>query len=87
MGTILRSEHPDHVDEATTASELSLYEANVELHTIIAREGSDLAELLRGRGWVVRSGWRGVSDSGDSVWNLRFETSDDEDDAMPDRPA
>jgi hypothetical protein len=72
MGTILRSEHPEHVEH----SRIEL-EGTVELRTIIAREGSDLAELLRGRGWVVRSGWRGVTDTGDSVWNLRFETPDD----------
>lgn len=84
MGTILRSEHPDRVDDSQFDTDI---EATIELRAIIAREGSDLAELLRGRGWVVRSGWRGVADNGDSVWNLRFETPEDIDIAMHEHPA
>ena len=84
MGTSLRSEHPEQVEDNQFDSEI---ESTIELRTIIAREGSDLAELLRGRGWVVRSGWRGVTDSGDSVWNLRFETPEDADTAMCEYPA
>jgi hypothetical protein len=52
-------------------------DASIELRTIIAREGSALADLLRSRGWIVRSGWRSTTDTGASVWNLRFETPDD----------
>jgi hypothetical protein len=50
--------------------------------TIVAREGSELADILRQRGWVARLGWRSGSSSGRPVWFLRFEQPDDTD--LPD---
>jgi hypothetical protein len=81
MGTILRSEHPEQIDTIDGT------EPMLEFRSIIAREGSDLAELLRGRGWVVRSGWRATTDDGDSVWHLRFETPEDTDVTLTNWPA
>jgi hypothetical protein len=40
---------------------------------IVAREGSELAQHLRARGWVARSGWRATAGTGHGVWYVRFE--------------
>lgn len=45
---------------------------------IIAREGTELAETLRATGWVARAGWRTTTETGQSVWHLRFEVVNDE---------
>ena len=76
MGTILRWEHPDQ-DELAPELELEpewdSSDTTIEFRSIIAREGSALADLLRDKGWVVRGGWRSTSEAGASIWNLRFE--------------
>ena len=43
---------------------------------IIAPEGSELANRLRSRGWVARSGWRSRGSGRQSVWLVRFEQPD-----------
>jgi hypothetical protein len=40
---------------------------------IIATEGSELANRLRSRGWVARSGWRSRQAGRSAVWLVRFE--------------
>ncbi len=40
---------------------------------IIAPEGSELADRLRSRGWVARSGWRSRQAGRPAVWLVRFE--------------
>jgi hypothetical protein len=40
---------------------------------IIAPEGSELANRLRSRGWVARSGWRSRQAGHPAVWLVRFE--------------
>jgi hypothetical protein len=40
---------------------------------IIAPEGSELANRLRSRGWVARSGWRSRQAGRSAVWLVRFE--------------
>jgi hypothetical protein len=60
MMTLLR---PDQTEERTTE----------QPQHVVAREGSELAELLRERGWVARAGWRATTDAGAGVWYLRFE--------------
>jgi hypothetical protein len=49
----------------------------MESRHIVAREGSELAETLRARGWRARSGWRSTTDTGDSIWYMRFEVPAD----------
>lgn len=48
------------------------------LRTIVAREGSELAEALRAGGWVARAGWRTADADGRAAWQLRFERPDEE---------
>jgi hypothetical protein len=45
--------------------------------SVVAREGSELAEALRASGWVARAGWRTTSESGESIWQVRFELVND----------
>jgi hypothetical protein len=45
---------------------------------IVAREGTELADMLRATGWVARAGWRTTSSEGQSVWHLRFEVTEHE---------
>jgi hypothetical protein len=45
--------------------------------TIVAREGTELANALRAGGWHVRAGWRGSDADGESVWHFRFERPDE----------
>jgi hypothetical protein len=45
--------------------------------TIVAREGTELANALRAGGWRVRAGWRGSDADGESVWHFRFERPDE----------
>ena len=45
--------------------------------TIIAREGTELADALRAGGWRVRAGWRGSDADGVAVWHFRFERPDE----------
>lgn len=42
-------------------------------HAIVAPEGSELANRLRSRGWVARSGWRSRRSGRQPVWLVRFE--------------
>ncbi len=42
------------------------------LSHVVAREGSELAERLRSRGWKATLGWRSETDEG-SIWLVRFE--------------
>lgn len=44
-----------------------------DVTSMIAREGSELAQRLRDSGWVARAGWRSSDASGRAVWHLRFE--------------
>lgn len=39
---------------------------------VVAREGSELAERLRCRGWKATLGWRSEGEDG-VVWLVRFE--------------
>ena len=41
---------------------------------IIAPEGSELANRLRSRGWIARSGWRSRQAGRPAVWLVRFES-------------
>jgi hypothetical protein len=45
--------------------------------TIVAREGTELANALRASGWQVRAGWRGSNADGATVWHFRFERPDE----------
>jgi hypothetical protein len=42
-----------------------------QAHDIVTREGSDLDQALRARGWRVRSGWRSTH-RGERVWLVRL---------------
>jgi hypothetical protein len=44
-----------------------------DLRSLVAREGTELAEALRARGWQARAGWRRVDDDGEPIWFVRFE--------------
>lgn len=61
-----------HLDE--TRDETS----EMSPRTVIAREGTELADALRAAGWVARAGWRTTTPEGTSVWHLRFEVVIDE---------
>jgi hypothetical protein len=67
MMTLLRPEQTDERTEQDSDSQ----------RYVIAREGTELASLLRERGWVARVGWRATTEADGSVWYLRFEAGDD----------
>lgn len=48
-------------------------EQETDVTSMIAREGSELAQRLRASGWVARAGWRSSDATGRPVWHLRFE--------------
>ncbi len=52
--------------------EIGQIDTGDSLSHVVAREGSELAEHLRERGWKATLGWRSESDEG-SVWLVRFE--------------
>jgi hypothetical protein len=54
-------------------------ENHVDRRSIVARDGSELAQRLRATGWTARVGWRTVTESGDTVWFVRFEHVDPDD--------
>lgn len=60
-----------HVIDTTIGSK-----KNGDLSHVVAREGSELARHLQGRGWRATLGWRSETDDG-SVWLVRFEPADD----------
>src|SRR4051794_21235726 len=43
-------------------------------HAIVAPEGSELANWLRSRGWVARSGWRSRQAGRPAIWLVRYES-------------
>lgn len=54
-------------------SEQHLTTRTTPTDAIIALEGSELANRLRSRGWVARSGWRSRAVGRPPVWFVRFE--------------
>lgn len=59
----MRSSIHDTIGQVETGGGLSY---------VVVREGSELAERLRSRGWKATLGWRSESESG-PVWLVRFE--------------
>lgn len=53
--------------------QLDRNELDCDQRWLVAREGTELAETLRARGWQPRAGWRRVDDDGNPVWFVRFE--------------
>ncbi len=43
------------------------------LRSIVAREGAELAAVLRSKGWHARAGWKTLDADGNAVWFVRFE--------------
>jgi hypothetical protein len=58
---------PDRAVEAEREAEID------DTTFVTAREGSELASTLRANGWTARAGWRTSSDSGKSIWLVRFQ--------------
>jgi hypothetical protein len=61
MSTLIQETHTEGNEQAR------------DQRSLVAREGTELAEALRARGWQARAGWRRVDGDGEPIWFVRFE--------------
>jgi hypothetical protein len=59
-------------------TQLNIEDTQSDFRSLVAREGTELAEALRARGWQARAGWRRIDDAGEPVWFVRFEQPADD---------